>query len=161
MMSCCGGKRTPSVQIRIVVGLGLYCPVRVTPTTVMVMRALAEGDKPPPYVKRPTPQPSAFGTQAVPGEGIRQTPSFCFQLSTISYGLSMGLDPSRIIDSHSCWKWNVRCPFLTKASRRETSPLRTDKDRRRAGALLPCKGNPSRRFGYARVKRREQNPLRT
>ena len=45
--------------------------------------------------------------------------------------------------------------------RRETSPLRTDKDRRKAGALLPCKGDPSRRFGYARVKRREINPLRT
>ena len=45
--------------------------------------------------------------------------------------------------------------------RRETSPLRTDKDRRRAGALLPCKGDPSRRFGYARVKRREIYPLRT
>ena len=87
MMSYCGGRRAPSVRIRIVVGLGLYCPVRVTPAAVLVMRELAEGDKPPPYVKIPTPQPSTSGPQAVPGEGFSKSSSFFLQLLVMSYQL--------------------------------------------------------------------------
>lgn len=45
MMSYCGGRRAPSVRIRIVVGLGHYCPVRVTPAAVLVMRELNGGSK--------------------------------------------------------------------------------------------------------------------